>query len=74
MNPKHSNATTSLLAALGLFGGSALPKAPGLPSFAGVHTNSKRNKQRKLCREVGHRQARRLKCLSYALKAGRLSA
>lgn len=70
MNPKRPNIATSLLAALGLFAHSALPQAHALPSFAGVHTNKARNKQRKLCREVGHRQYRRMTRAAYLLRDG----
>lgn len=68
MNPKH-NLAASLLAALGLFHQSALPAATGLSSFHGQHTTDKlRRNQRKLCRELGHRQYRRATRRSYALR------
>lgn len=70
--PKPSPAKR-VLASLGLFAGRSLTGLPNLnsmlPQFAGQHTTDKlRRNQRKLCRELGHRQYRRATRRSYALR------
>ena len=54
------NALTRLFLSAGLLLGPKPTKSLEPPKFSGQHTNPKRNAERRLCRQMGHRQHRML--------------